>query len=74
MAQRYKKWKKQTNKFPSKSHLGHYKCLLTLDKNKLNPTLQDVTTTLLQLRNNMLNAATISGIAWNVGSYRGDHD
>ena len=62
----YRKWKEQTSTSPSLCHLGHYACLITSDGTKLNPTMNDLTLSLLQVHNTILNASVTSGIPLNL--------
>ena len=62
----YRKWKEQTSTSPSLCHLGHYECLITSDGTELNPTMNDLTLSLLQVHNTILNASVTSGIPLNL--------
>ena len=56
---------KETNTSPSLHHLGHYKCLITSDGNKLYTKLKDLTLSILQLHNIILNNSITSGTPLN---------
>ena len=62
----YRKWKEQTSTSPSLCHLGHYECLITSDGTELNPTMNDLTFSLLQVHTTILNASVTSGIPLNL--------
>ena len=61
----YRKWKEQTSTSPSLRHFGHYKCLISSDGNEHNTTMKDLTLSILQVHNTILNASVISGIPLN---------
>ena len=61
----YRKLKEQTSTSPSLRHIGYYKCLITSDGTELNPTMIDLTLSILQVHNTILNTSVTSGIPLN---------
>ena len=61
----YRKWKEQTSTSTSLRHLGHYKCQISSDGNEHNTTMEDLTVSILQVHNTILNASVISDIPLN---------
>ena len=62
MTSGFKKWREDTSTSPSMRHLGHYKCLLKPDGQKLKEKLKDFNTTMLAIHNIIINSATSTGI------------
>ena len=61
----YRKLKEQTSTSPSLRHIGYYKCLITSDGTELNPTMIDLTLSILQVHNTILNTSVTSEIPLN---------